>query len=93
MFKPSNFNANERPNPASGNETAPTVSNSISLAELATSLEALDLGTDENAVVVQCTQVSSSAGSREISGSADKQDPKKTLPVLSHKPRRYALQM
>ena len=86
MSKQSNFNACERPNLASGDETAPTVSNSIGLTKLATSLEALNLKTDENTAIVKHTQVSSPVGAREISRSTDKQDPKKISPVQSHKP-------
>ena len=93
MSKQSGFNANERPNPASEDETATPVSNSISLTKLATSLEALNLEMDENTAVVHRTQTSSPVRAREISRSTDKQDPRKTSPVQFHKPRRYALQM
>ena len=42
---------------------------------------------------MHCTQPSSSSGANKIPGSLDTRDQKKTLPVLAHQQRRYALEM
>ena len=72
-------------------ETVTPVSHTIGLAELTASLEALNA--DKKLTVVHRTQTSSSSGTNKIPGSPDTRDQKKTLSVLAHRPRRYALEM
>ena len=59
MSKQSSLTANAKPNTASEHETVVSVSNPISLTELATSLEALSLEVDEGTTIVHRTQTSS----------------------------------
>ena len=92
MSKQSSSTANAKPNLASEDKTVNLVSGPIGLTELAASLEALNLKTDENTAIVHRTQTSSPVRVREVSRSQDK-DQKKTSPVQGHKPRRHALQM
>ena len=93
MSKQSSSTANAKPNLASEDETITPVSDPISLTELVTSLEALNLKADQNTAIVHRTQTSSPVRVREVSRSPDKKDQKKASPVQGHKPRRYALQM
>ena len=93
MSKQSSSTANAKPNLASEDETVTPVSGPIGLTELAASLEALNLKTDENTAIVHHTQASSPVRIREVSRPQDKKDQKKASPVQGHKPRRYALQM
>ena len=74
-------------------ETVTPVSHTIGLTELTTSFEALNAEVNKRLTVVHRTQTSSSSGANKIPGSPDTRDQKKTLPVLAHQPRRYALQM
>ena len=74
-------------------ETITPVSHSISLTKLTTSLEALNTEVDKRTTVVHCTQPSFSSGANKILGSLDTRDQEKTLPVLAHQQRRYALEM
>ena len=74
-------------------ETITPVSHPISLTELTASLEVLNTEVDKRSTVVHRTQTSSSSGANKIPGSPDTRDQKKTLPVLAHQQRRYALEM
>ena len=74
-------------------ETITPVSHPIGLTELAASLEVLNTEVDKRLTVVHHTQTSSSSGANKIPGSPDTRDQKKTLPVLAHRQRRYALEM
>ena len=74
-------------------ETITLVSHPIGLTELTASLEALNTEVDKRLTVVHHTQTSSSSGANKIPGSPDTRDQKKTLPVLAHRQRRYALEM
>ena len=93
MSKQSSSTANAKPNLASEDEIVTPVSDPIGLTELAASLEALNLETNQNTAIVHRTQTSSPVRVREVSRSPDKKDQKKASPVQGHKPRRYALQM
>ena len=93
MSKQSSSTAQAKPNPASEDKTVTPVSNSISLTELANSLEALSLKADEKTTIVHHTQTGSPARVSEMSRSPERKDQKKASPVKGHKPRRYALQM
>ena len=42
---------------------------------------------------MHCTQTSSASGANKIPGSPDTRDQKKTSPTLTHRPKRYALEM
>ena len=93
MSKQSSPTAQVKPPLASEDETVTPVSPAISLTELATSLEVLNLEADKKTTIVHRTQTDSPSGASETSRSPDRRDPKKTLPVLAHRPKRYALQM
>ena len=93
MSNPSNFHSSEKPAQASDKETTTSVSNPIGLADLAASIEALNLETSENPAVVRRTQVSSSARAKETTISPDRRDQRNTSPSPSRKPKRYAIQM
>ena len=80
-----------RPNQTSEEETVMPVSNIIGLAELATSLEALNTEADKKTTTVHHTQTSSHSGANRTSGSPDTRSPQKTSPIL--RPKSYALQM
>ena len=72
-------------------ETVTPVSHTIGLTELTASLQALN--TDKKPTIVHHMQTSSSSGANKIPGSPGTRDQKKTLPVLAHRLRRYALEM
>ena len=74
-------------------ETITPVSHPIGLTELTALLEALNTEVDKRLTIVHHTQTSSSSGANKIPGSLDTRDQKKTLPVLAHQQRRYALEM
>ena len=93
MSKQSSSTANAKPNPASEDETVTPVSDSISLTELAASLEGLNLEADQSTTIVHRTQTSSPLRVREVLRSPNKKDQRKASPVQGHKLRRYALQM
>ena len=74
-------------------ETITPVSHFIGLTELTASLQVLNTEVDKRMTVVHRRQTSSSSGANKIPGSPDTRDQKKTLPVLAHWQRRYALEM
>ena len=65
-------------------ETVTPVSHTISLTELATSLEVLNTEADKKSTVVHNRQTSSPSGANRISGSPDTRDQKKASPVSPH---------
>ena len=93
MSNPSNFNTSEKPVQASDKETITSVSTPIGLADLTTSIEALNLETSENPTVVHRTQVGSSIRAKETTVSPNRWDQRNTSPSSSRKPKRYAIQM
>ena len=93
MSKQSDSVASLKPERASDAETTILVSNPIGLTELSVSLEALTLGPDSPATIMQCTQTISPRRGRESTGSPEKRDSKKASPSPGPKPRRYALEM
>ena len=93
MSKQSNSTVSLKPEWASDAETTILVSNPIGLTELSASLEALTLGPDSPATIVQCTQTISPMRGRESTGSPEKRDLRKASPSPGPKPRRYALEM
>ena len=94
VSKESSPASQSKPIPASETEeTVIPVSHTIGLTKLTTSLEVLNAEVDKRSTEVHCTQTSSSSGANKIPGTPDTRDQKKTSPALTHRPRRYALQM
>ena len=93
MSKQSNLSTNAKPILALEDETVTPVSNPIGLAELTTSIEALNLETGENTAVVHSTGVGSLTRAREMTKSPGSPNQWKTSPGPSHRPKRYAIQM
>ena len=85
MSKGSSPALQSKPIPASETkETVTPISHTISLTELAASLEMLNTDGDKRSTVVHRTQTSSSPGANRIPGSLDTRDQKKTSPTLAH---------
>ena len=93
MSKQSSPSAQVKPSQASEDETVTPVSHAISLTELAASLEVLNLEADKKTTIVHRTQTDSPSVASEMPRSPNRRDPKKALPVLAHRLKRYGLQM
>ena len=83
-----------RPVPASElQETVTPVSHVFSLSEVSTSLEALNIEVEKKPNVVHHAQTSYSPGASRTPGPPNTRDHRRSTPVSSQKPKRYALQI
>ena len=90
----SNPTSPSRPVPVSDQqETITPVSHLFGLSEVSASLEALNIEVERKLTVVHRAQTSYSLEASRTPWSPNAQDNQRSSPALSHKPKRYALQI